>query len=161
MMLSLSILFVSLNYKTPEKTCIYTCRLTKMYMDLVSWLWYHFHFSSVTQSCPTLRDPMDCRIPGFPSIINSRSLLKLMSIQVSDAIQSSHPPSSPSSPAFNLSQHQGLLFTSGSQSIGVSASAAVLPMNIQDWFPLGWIGWISLQSSRHSANIALQHESCW
>ena len=37
-------------------------------------------------------------------------------------------------------------FASGCQSIGISASASVLPMNIQDWFPLGWIGWISLQS---------------
>ena len=44
--------------------------------------------------------------------------------------------------SFPMSQ----FFTSGGQSIGVSASASVLPMNIQDWFPLGWIGWISLQS---------------
>ena len=53
----------------------------------------------------------------------------------------------PFSSAFSLSQHQGLFqsqfFTSGGQSIGVSASASVLPMNIQDWFPLEWAGWIS------------------
>ena len=53
---------------------------------------------------------------------------------------------SPSPPAFNLSQHQGLpvsqFFVSGDQSIGVSPSASVLPMNIQDQFPLGWTGWI-------------------
>ena len=48
----------------------------------------------------------------------------------------------PASGSFPGSQ----LFTSGGQSIGVSASASVLPMNIQDWFPLGWTGWISLQS---------------
>ena len=51
------------------------------------------------------------------------------------------------------------LFTSGSQSIGVSASASVLPMNIQDWFPLGWTGWISLQSkglSRVFSNTTIQ-----
>ena len=47
----------------------------------------------------------------------------------------------PASGSFPMSQ----LFTSGGQSIGVSASASVLPMNIQDWFPLGWTGWISLQ----------------
>ena len=47
----------------------------------------------------------------------------------------------PASGAFQMSQ----LFTSGGQSIGVAASASVLPMNIQDWFPLGWTGWISLQ----------------
>ena len=59
------------------------------------------------------------------------------------------------SPTFNLSQHQGLFqlsqfFASGSQSIGVSASASVLPVNIQVWSPLGWTGWISLQSKRLS-----------
>ena len=48
----------------------------------------------------------------------------------------------PASGSFQMSQ----FFASGSQSIGVSASASVLPMNIQDWFPLGWTGWISLQS---------------
>ena len=51
------------------------------------------------------------------------------------------------------------LFASGGQSIGVSASASVLPMNIQDWFPLGWTGWISLQSkklSRVSSNTKVQ-----
>ena len=56
---------------------------------------------------------------------------------------------------FSVSQ----LFTSGGQSIGVSASASVLPMNIQDWFPLGWTGWISLQSkgcSRVFSNITVQ-----
>ena len=62
----------------------------------------------------------------------------------------SHPLSSPSPPAFNLSQHDSFpvsqFFTSGGQNIGVSASASDLSMNIQDWFPLGWTGWISLQS---------------
>ena len=48
----------------------------------------------------------------------------------------------PSIRSFQMSQ----FFASGGQSIGVSASASVLPMNIQDWFPSGWIGWISLQS---------------
>ena len=68
---------------------------------------------------------------------------------VGDAIQPSHLLSSPS-PTFNLSQHQGLFqwisSSSGGQCIGVSASASVLLMNIQDWFPLGWTGLISLQS---------------
>ena len=70
---------------------------------------------------------------------------------VGDDIQPSHLLSFPFPPAFNLSQHQGLilmsqLFTSGGQNIGISASTSVLPMNTQDWFPLGWTGWISLQS---------------
>ena len=55
---------------------------------------------------------------------------------------SSHLQSFPALESFPMSQ----LFTSGSQSIGVSASASVLPMNTQDWFPLGWTGWISLLS---------------
>ena len=84
------------------------------------------------------------------SITNSRSLLKLMSIE--SVMPSNHlilcgllllPPSIfPSIRSFHMSQ----FFTSGGQSIGVSASASVLPMNIQDWFPLGWTGWIFLQS---------------
>ena len=75
---------------------------------------------------------------------------------VSGAIQPSHPLSSLSPPTFNVSQHQGLFQWVGSsyqgeegmkfQSIGISASASVLPTNIQDWFSLGWTGWISLQS---------------
>ena len=61
----------------------------------------------------------------------------------------------PASGSFQLSQ----FFASGGQSIGVSASASVLPMNIQDWFPLGWTGWISLQSkglSRVFSNTTVQ-----
>ena len=55
---------------------------------------------------------------------------------------SSHPQSFPASGSFQISQ----FFSSGGQSIGVSVSKSVLPMNIQDWFPLGWTGWTSLQS---------------
>ena len=59
---------------------------------------------------------------------------------------SSCPQSFPASGSFPMSQ----LFTSGGQSIGVSASISVLPMNTHDWSPLGWTGWISLQSKGHS-----------
>ena len=59
----------------------------------------------------------------------------------------------PASGSFQMSQ----FFASGSQSIGVSASTSVLPVNIQDWFPLGWTGWISLQSKGLSS--LLQHHS--
>ena len=68
---------------------------------------------------------------------------------------SSHPQSFPASGSFPMSQ----FFTSGGQSIGVSASTSVLPMNIQDWFPSGWTGWISLQSkglSRVFPNTTVQ-----
>ena len=59
---------------------------------------------------------------------------------------SSCPQSFPASGSIQMSQP----FASGGQSIGVSASTSVLPMNIQDWSPLGWTGWISLQSKGHS-----------
>ena len=100
------------------------------------------------------------------SITNSCMLLKQTHVHwVGDAIQPSYPLPSPS-PAFNLSQHQGIFqwvfFSSGGQSIGVSASASALPMNIQDWFPLGLTGLIFLQSSRLSrvfSNTTVQKAS--
>ena len=65
-------------------------------------------FSSVTQSCPTLCDSMDCSKPGFPVRHQLPKLTQTHVHRVGDAIQPFHPLSSPSSPAFNLSQHQGL-----------------------------------------------------
>jgi len=68
---------------------------------------------------------------------------------------SSCPQFSPASGSFQMSQ----LFTSGGQNIGVSASTSVLPINTQDWSPLGWTGWISLQSkglSRVFSNTTVQ-----
>ena len=65
-------------------------------------------FSSVTQSCPTLCNPMDCSTPGFPVHHQLLELAQTQVYQVIDAIQPSHPLSSPSPPALNLSQHQGL-----------------------------------------------------
>ena len=108
-------------------------------------------FSSVAQSCLTLCNPMNCSMPGLPVHHQLPEFSQTHVHRVSDAIQIPHPLSSPSPPApqslpasryFPMSQ----LFIWGGQSIGVSASASVLPMNIQDWSPLGWTGWISLQS---------------
>ena len=106
-------------------------------------------FSSVAQSCPTLCNPMDCSMPGFTVHYQLPELTQTHVHWVDDAIQpsssvvpfSSHPQSFPASGSFPMSQ----FFTAGGQSIGVSASS-VFPMNIQDWFPLGWTGWISLLS---------------
>ena len=73
---------------------------------------------------------------------------------------SSHLQSFPASGAFPMSQ----FFTSGGQSTGVSASASVLPMNVQDWFPLGGTGWISLQSkglSRVFSNTSSKSSILW
>ena len=65
-------------------------------------------FSSVAQSCPTLFNPMDCSTPGFPVHHKLPELAQTQVHQVGDAIQPSHPLSSPSPPAFNLSHHQNL-----------------------------------------------------
>ena len=107
-------------------------------------------FSSVAQSCPTLCNPMNHSTLGLPVHHQLPEFTQTHVHRVSDAIQPSHPLSSPSPPAPNPSQHQGLFqwvnSAWGGQSIGVSASASVLPMNTRDWSPLGWTGWISLQS---------------
>ena len=107
-------------------------------------------FSSVTQLCLTLCDPMNCSTPGLPVHHQLQSLLKLMSIEsvmpsnhlILPRPFSSHFQSFPVSGSFQMSW----LFASGGQSTGVSVSTSVLPVNIQDQFPLGWTGWISLQS---------------
>ena len=105
-------------------------------------------FSSITQSCLSLCDPMDCSTPGFPVHHQLPELAWTHVHWVGDALQPSHPLSSLSPPAFSLSQHQGLFhelaFASSGQGTGVSAS--ILPMNIQGWFPLGLTGLVFLQS---------------
>ena len=132
--------------------------------SLVWWVLFSVQFSSITQLCPALCYPMDCSTPGFPVHHQLPELTQTHVHWVGDVIQLSHPLSSTSPPAFNLSQPSGSFpmsqfFTSGGQSIGVSASASVFPVNIQDWFPLGWTGWISLQSkglSRTFSNTTVQ-----
>ena len=119
-------------------------------------------FCSVAQLCPTLCDPMDCSTPGFLTITNARSLLKLISIELvwwcHPTISSSVIPclqSLPVSGSFLMSQ----FFASGGQSIGASASASVLQMNIRDGYPLGLTGLISLQSKglwRVSSSTTIQ-----
>ena len=120
-------------------------------------------FSSVAQSCPTLCDPMNHSTPGLPVHHQLPEFTQTHVHRVSDAIQPSHPLSSPFPPAPNPSQHQSFpmsqIFAWGGQSTGVSALASFLPMNTQDWSPLGWTGWISLQSkglSRVFSNTAAQ-----
>ena len=85
-------------------------------------------FSLVAQSCPTLCDPMDCSMPGFPIHHQLPEPTKTHVHGVSDTIQPSHPLSSPSPPAFNLSQHQGLFqWVSSSHRV-----AKVLEFQLQD-----------------------------
>ena len=108
------------------------------------------HSCSVTQSCPTLCSPMDSSTPGFPvhhqlpepAQTHSWSWWCHPTIASFVVPFSSCFQSFPASQSFLMSQ----LFASGGQSIGASASASVLPMNIQDWSPLGLTGWILSQS---------------
>ena len=109
-------------------------------------------FSSVAQSCLTLCNPMDYSTPGLPVHHQLPEFTQTHVHWVSDAIQPSHPvfpfSSGPQSFPASGSFLMGQFFASGGQTIGVSASTSVLPMNIQDWFPLGGTGWISLQNWR-------------
>ena len=107
-------------------------------------------FSSVAQSCPTHCNPMTRSTPGLPVHHQLPEFTQTHVHRVSDAIQPSHPLSSPSRPAPNPSQQQTFpvsqLFAWGGQSTGVSASASFPPKKAQGWSPSEWTGWISLQS---------------
>ena len=121
-------------------------------------------FSSVSQLCLTLCDPKDCSTPR-PPCPSPTPRDYPNSCPLSPVMPSNHlilccpllllPSIFPSIRVFSKSQ----FFASGGQSIGVSALASVLPMNTQDWSPLGWTGWISLQSkglSRIFSNTTAQ-----
>ena len=130
---------------------LFSLPISRVYVNDLHWC--HHPLSSVrsaAQSCLTLwlYGPQHARLPCL--ITNSWSLLKLTSIE--SVMPSNHlilcrpllllPSSFPASGSSPMSQ----FFVSCGPSIGASASASVLPMNIQDWSPLGWTGWISLQS---------------
>ena len=99
-------------------------------------------FSSVAQSCLTLCDPMNRSTPGLPVHYQLPEFTQTHVHRVSDAIQPSHPLSSPSPPAPNPSQHQSFPmsqhFAWGGQSTGVSALASFLPKKSQGWSPSEW-----------------------
>ena len=120
-------------------------------------------FSSVTRLCSTLCDPRNLSTPGLPVHHQLPEFTQTHVHRVSDVIQPSHPLSSPSPPAPNLSQHQSFpmsqLFAWGDQSTGDSALASFLPQKSQGWSPSEWTGWISLQSkgtSRVFSNTTVQ-----
>ena len=144
-------------------------------MGFKSWYWplircsLHYtlssiQFSLVVQSCPTLCDPMDWSTPGFPVHHQLPELAQTYVHWVGDAIQPSHPLSSPFLPAFNLSQHQGLFQ-------GVSSShqvAKVLEFQLQNqsyqWMfridcLLGLTGLISLQSKEQKGKVGSSLEA--
>ena len=105
---------------------------------------------------------MDCSTPGLPVYHQFPEPTQTHVHWVGDAIQPSHPLSSPSPPTFNLSPASGSFqmsqfFASGGQSIAVSASTSVLQMNTQDWSPLGWTGWLDLLAVQGALKSFLQH----
>ena len=115
-------------------------------------------FMSVAQSCPTLCNPMNCSMPGFPVLHQLPDFTQIHVHRVSDAISSSVvpfsscPQSLPASKSFPMSQ----LFTWGGQSTGTSALASFLPKKSQGWFPSEWTGWISKGLSRVFSNTTVQ-----
>ena len=96
------------------------------------------------------RPPCPSPVPGACS--NSHPSSQWCHPTISSSVILSCPQSFPASGSLQMTQ----LFSSGGQSIGVSASASVLPMDIQEWFPLGWTGWISLQSKGLSRVFSLR-----
>ena len=137
------------------------------YLFSIHWVFDAVQFSSVAQSSPTLCDPMECSTPGLPAHHELPEFTQTHVHLVNDATQPSHPLLSPSPPVLNLSS---IMVFSNESALHirwpkdwVSASASVLPMDIQDWSPLGWTGWISLQSkglSRVFSNTTVQnHQS--
>ena len=117
-----------------------------------------------TQSCLTLRDPMNRSTPGLPvhhqlpEVTDSRPSSQWCHPTISSSVIpfSSCPQSLPASESFPMSQ----LFAWGGQSTGISASASFLPKKSQGWSPSEWTGWISLQSkgpSRVFSNTTVQN----
>ena len=144
---------------TIKKNEIMSLAATRMDLEIII-------LSSVQFSCSVVSDSLwphglQHARPPFPSptprvYSNSCPLSRWCHPTVSSSvIPFSWLQSFPTSRSFQMSQ----FFASGGQNIGVSASPSVLPMNIQDWFPLGWTGWISLQSkglSRVLSNTTVQ-----
>ena len=139
---------------------LYTINILQFYLPVV------LQFSSVTQSCLTLCNPMNCSMPGFLAHHQFPEHTQTHDHRLGDAIQPSHPLSSPFPSAFNRFQHQGPF-----QQVSSSHQVAkVLEFQLQhesfqwifqDWFPLGWTGWISLWSkgpSRVFSNTTIQKD---
>ena len=140
-MTNLDSIFKSRDITLPTKVRLVKAIVFRLFLLQFSWV------QSLSQ-CLTLCDPMNLSTPGLPVHHQLPEFTEAHVHWVSDAIQPSHPLSSPSPLDPNPSQHQSFpmsqLFAWGGQSIGVSASALVLPMNTQDWCRLEWAGWISL-----------------
>ena len=149
----------------------YTCfhflfRLMLLYGFFVP-RFHSVQFSSVAQSCPTLCDPMDCSVPGLPVHHQLLESAQTHVHRISDAIQPSHPLSSPSSPALDLSQHQDL-FKWVSSSYQVAKTLEFQPQHQSfQWTPVSfrmdWLDLLVVQKglSRVFSNTTVQkHQFC-
>ena len=140
---------------------VFLCSAQEIFPELCSTffakIWQHCCCCSAAQSCPTLCDPVDHSMPGFPVHHELLEPAQWCHPTISHSVVpfSSCLQSFPASGSFPMSQ----LFAWGGQSIGASALASVLSMNIQGWFPLGLTGLISLQSkglARFFSNTTVQ-----
>ena len=142
---------------------INVCSLSHQIWRVLLWQPKQIHCCcfSVTKSCSTLCNPMNCSTPGFAVSHHPSEFAQTHVHWVSNAIQPFHPllPASPL--AFNLCQQRGLFqWVSSSHQVGnTGASASVLPMNIQDWFPLELTDLIPLQS--HGLSGVFSSTTVW
>ena len=119
-------------------------------------------FSSVTQSCLILGDPMDCSTPGFPVHHQLPEFTQTYVHWVSDAIQPTHPLPSPSPPAFNLSQHQGLFtWVSSLHQVANVLEFQLHPQSYQQIFRRYFfrVDWLDLLAVQGTLKSLLQHHS--
>ena len=128
----------------------------------IVWAFNSVQFSSVTQSCPTLWNTMDCSMPGFPVHNQITELTQIHVHWVCDAIQPSHPLSSPFPPAFNLSQSEDL----SSESVlhirwpkYWSSSLNIIPSSEYSGLIYFRIDWLDLLSIQGTLKSLLQHYS--
>ena len=119
--------------------------------------WDSIQFSSVIQSCPTLCDPMGWSTPGLPVHLQFPEFTQTHVHWVSEAIQLSHPLSSPSPPAFNLSQHQGLF--KWASSLHRSFSFSISPSNEYSGLISFRMDWLDLLAVQGALKSLLQHHS--
>ena len=132
---------------------------TKEWIKKLEYIYYCFCFS-VTKLCLTLCDPLDCSMPGFPVHHQFLELAQIHVHRVGDTIQPSHPLSSPSPPAFNLSQHQGL----SSESVLCirwpkywSFSFSISPSNEYSGLISIRMDWLDLLAVQETLKSLLQH----
>ena len=136
----------------------------KVILRTTQWTSFHLssvRFSSIALPCLTLCAPVDCSIPGFPVYHQHPELAQTHVPQVSDAIQPSHPLLSPSPPAFNLSQHQGLFtWVSSSHQVAKvkywSFSFSISPSNEYSGLIFFRVDWLDLLAAQGTLKRLLQ-----